>query len=98
MIRVATVAAIAMIAVAAVAQTVKSGADVPAAEKIPSQADTPIPEIPAGADPMERRPDPAVDTPAAKSLPRPAAGDGPDCRVRRADTDTGFVVVCEESG
>lgn len=40
------------------------------------------------------------DTPAEKA-PSPAkdgAANGPDCEVRRADTDTGFIVVCVERG
>ncbi len=49
---------------------------------------------------MDRKPDPAGGTPAAKVLLQPAGsttGDAQDnCHVRRADTDTGFIVVCDE--
>jgi hypothetical protein len=64
-------------------------------------ADTPataIPEIPAGDDPMDRRPDPAAGTAAAAGSPQSAgaaAQDSTTCKVRRAATDTGFIVVCE---
>ena len=82
----------ASLAAVALAQTVngfRGGADA-----TPTQ----IPEIPAGTDPMDRKPDPAADSPAAKTLTQPAGsatGDA-ECHVQRADTDTGFVVVCEE--
>lgn len=92
MLRSLAVVAVVLIGVAALAQT---GKDVDGAPQTPP---TLIPEIPAGADPMDRRPDAAASTPAAKALTQPAgkASGSAECRVRRADTDTGFVVVCEE--
>jgi hypothetical protein len=93
MYRALAVPILALIAAAAFAQTVndfKPGTETPS---------TAIPEIPAGDDPMNRKPDPARETPAEKAMPQPAVGmnGGPDCHVRRANTDTGFVVVCEEN-
>lgn len=60
-------------------------------------APTAVPEIPAGDDPMDRRPDPAAGTPAAERTTQTedAAPNGTDCEVQHADTDTGFIVVCE---
>ncbi len=60
-------------------------------------APTNIPDIPAGTEPMDREPDPAEGTAAAISPPRgsDSRSDDTRCRVERADTDTGFVVVCE---
>ncbi len=93
MFRVLTLPMVALIAAAALAQT---GNDPKPAPETPP---TSIPEVPAGDDPMNRDPDPAADSPAAKLMQEPAGGNGrPDCRVRRADTDTGFIVVCEERG
>jgi hypothetical protein len=89
---------VALIAAAAAAQTMnelKTGT---------GEVQTLVPDIPAGDDRMDRQPDPAAGRPAAKDLPHPAIGvnggsgkSGAECRVRRADTDTGFVMVCEES-
>lgn len=83
-----------IVAAAAAAQTVKN---LQGGSETPSMS---IPDVRVGQDPMDRKPDPAAGTPAAKTLPQPAApaaGDANEnCRVRRADTDTGFVVVCEE--
>jgi hypothetical protein len=92
MYRALAVPIMALIAAAAMAQTVNE------LKQKPQSPPTLIPDVPAGKDPMNRNPDPAVDTPAAKAMPQPASGTngGPDCHVRRADTDTGFVVVCEE--
>ena len=94
MIRATVAALLVLMAVVAVAQTSSKPGEVRAPQPIL------IPEIPAGADPMERQPDPAAGTPAAKPLRQPGArGDASaGCRVQRADTDTGFVVVCEEGG
>ncbi|MBA2723596.1 MAG: hypothetical protein H0U56_12040 [Methylibium sp.] len=92
MYRPLAVAAMALIAAAAMAQTVQD------LKNAPESAPRMIPEIPAGTDPMDRKPDPAADEPAAKTLQQPAAtaDDGGKCQVRRAETDTGFVVVCDE--
>lgn len=86
---------IAAIAAVAAAQTVKNPDDAQGSRT----SQTMIPEIPAGADPMDRRPDPAAGTPGASALRQPGAAgeESSNCRVRRADTDTGFVVVCEEA-
>jgi hypothetical protein len=103
MIRATTIALTVLMATAASSQTVKDIREAPDAGKsppqIPTQPPEQIPDVPAGTDPMNRQPDPAAGTPAAKASPNPAAGGGEtSCRVRRADTDTGFVVVCEEEG
>ena len=95
MIRAATVVAMLLLATAAASQTAKSFREAPEAVKSPTQ----IPDVPAGADPMNRQPDPAGGTPAARPASKPAErSPEKNCRVRRADTDTGFVVVCEEDG
>ena len=62
----------------------------------PGAAAATIPEVPAGAKPMDRRPEPAG-TPAAQGAPKSgnAASDETECHVKRAHTDTGFIVVCE---
>ena len=86
-----------------VAMVLMGAAAAQTADQIREKADTvrpaiQVPEMPAGSDPMKRQPNSAAGTPAARSRPE-AAPDHADanCRVRRADTDTGFVVVCEHA-
>ncbi len=82
--------------VGAVAAAQVPGPD-PAASPGSGKPATLVPDITAGSDPMNRKPDPAEGTAAALGRPQERKGDAADtkCRVERADTDTGFVVVCE---
>jgi hypothetical protein len=90
MYRVPVALAIALIAAAAAAQTTE--------ELNPGAKTTLMPGVETDDAGMDRPPDPAAGAPVDKTLPQPAAADRSDanCRVRRADSDTGFVVVCEE--
>lgn len=87
-------AAAALIAALAAAQMPQDEQSDRGASLTPATA---IPDIPAGDDPMGRQPDPATASPAAaeRASPKDDAAQATTCKVQRAATDTGFIVVCE---
>ena len=95
MIRAIAVAVMVLSAAAAAAQTVKDSGERPETpEPLTSDPGSPGGERPDGPSAGPGGRDASVGRPSL-----PAAGErDANCRVRRADTDTGFVVVCEEDG